>query len=67
MIRGRLGWLRLAIVLAVIADVLALGVLLRGTPYAITTFMFLGPPLFLVGFLVLAGAILADLRSRGLL
>jgi hypothetical protein len=64
---GRVTWLRVAIVLAVVANLLALAVLVRGTPHIVTVYMFLGPPLFLLGFVILVGAILADLRSRDLL
>ena len=65
--RGRVFWLRAAIALAAVANLLALAVLLRGTPLIVTVYMFLGPPLFLLGFLVLVGAILADLRAKELL
>ncbi|HWN41834.1 MAG TPA: hypothetical protein VNW71_06405 [Thermoanaerobaculia bacterium] len=63
----RVFWLRLAIALAAIANLLALAVLVRGTPLIVTVYMFLGPPLFLLGFVVLVGAILADLRAKELL
>ena len=56
--------LRVAIVLAAIFNVLALIVMVRTTPIAFTLFMFVGQPLFAIAFLLLLGAILADLRTR---
>ena len=59
--------LRVAIVLAAIFNVLALIVMVRTTPIAFTLFMFVGQPLFAIAFLLLLGAILADLRARQIL
>ena len=59
--------LRVAIVLAVIFNVLALIVMVRTTPIAFTLFMFVGQPLFAIAFVVLLAAILADLRARQIL
>ena len=59
--------LRVAIVLAAIFNVLALIVMVRTTPIAFTLFMFVGQPLFAIAFLLLLGAILADLRARQML
>ena len=59
--------LRVAIVLAVIFNVLALIVMVRTTPIGFTLFMFVGQPLFAIAFLLLLGAILADLRARQML
>ena len=58
--------LRIAIVLVAIFNLLALLVMVRTTPIAFTLFMFLGQPLFLVAFLLLIGAVLADLKARGI-
>jgi len=59
--------LRIAIVLAAIFNLLALIVMVRTTPIAFTLFMFVGQPLFAIAFLLLLGAILADLRARQIL
>ena len=59
--------LRVAIVLAAIFNVLALIVMVRTTPIAFTLFMFVGQPLFAIAFLLLLGAVLADLRARQIL
>jgi hypothetical protein len=59
--------LRVAIVLAAIFNVLALIVMVRTTPIAFTLFMFVGQPLFAIAFLLLLGAIFADLRARQIL
>jgi len=56
--------LRLAIGLAAIFTLLALAVMVRTTPLAFTLFMFVGQPLFVLAFLLLVGAVLADLRAR---
>jgi len=56
--------LRIAIVLAAIFNLLALVVMVRTTPLAFTLFMFVGQPLFVLAFLLLVGAVLADLRAR---
>jgi len=59
--------LRIAIVLAAIFNLLALIVMVRTTPIAFTLFMFVGQPLFAIAFLLLLGAILADLKARQIL
>jgi len=59
--------LRIAIVLAAIFNVLALIVMVRTTPIAFTVFMFVGQPLFVIAFVLLLGAVLADLRTREIL
>jgi hypothetical protein len=59
--------LRVAIVLAAIFTVLALIVMVRTTPIAFTLFMFVGQPLFVIAFVLLLGAVLADLRTRQIL
>ena len=37
------------------------------TPIAFTLFMFVGQPLFAIAFVLLLGAVLADLRARQVL
>jgi hypothetical protein len=59
--------LQVAILLTAIFDVMALVVLVRDLPIGFTLFMFLGQALFLVALLLLAGAVLADLRAKELL
>jgi hypothetical protein len=59
--------LRIAIVLAAIFNVLALIVMVRTTPIAFTVFMFVGQPLFVIAFVLLLGAVLADLKARHIL
>ena len=59
--------LRIAIVLAAIFNVLALIVMVRTTPIAFTVFMFVGQPLFAIAFVLLLGAVLADLKARQIL
>jgi hypothetical protein len=59
--------LRIAIVLAAIFNVLALIVMVRTTPIAFTVFMFVGQPLFVIAFVLLLGAVLADLKARQVL
>ena len=59
--------LRIAIVLAAIFNVLALIVMVRTTPIAFTVFMFVGQPLFVIAFVLLLGAVLADLKARQIL
>jgi hypothetical protein len=59
--------LRIAIALAAIFNVLALIVMVRTTPIAFTVFMFVGQPLFVIAFVLLLGAVLADLRARQVL
>jgi hypothetical protein len=59
--------LRIAIVLVALFNLLALLVMVHTTPIAFTLFMFLGQPLFLVAFVLLIGAVLADLKARQIL
>jgi hypothetical protein len=59
--------LRVAIVLVALFNILALLVMVRTTPIAFTLFMFLGQPLFVLAFLLLIGAVLADLKARQIL
>ena len=63
---ARHGVLRIAIVLALLFDVFALLVLVRQTPIVFTLFMFFGQPLMVLGVLLLLGAVIADLRAKGL-
>jgi hypothetical protein len=56
--------LRLAVILAAVFNVLALLVMVHTTPIVFTLFMFVGQPLFVLAFLLLLGAVLADLRAR---
>ena len=59
--------LRVAIVLAAIFNLLTLIVMVHTTPIAFTLFMFVGQPLFAIAFVLLLGAVLADLRARQML
>jgi hypothetical protein len=59
--------LRIAIVLIALFNVLALLVMVHTTPIVFTLFMFIGQPLFVLAFVLLIGAILADLRARDLI
>jgi hypothetical protein len=59
--------LRIAIVLAVLFNLLALLVMVHTTPIVFTLFMFIGQPLFLLAFVLLIGAVLADLKAKQLL
>ena len=59
--------LKVAIVLTAVFNLLALAVIVRTTPIGFTLFMFLGQPLFVIAFLLMIGAVLADLRTRGVL
>ena len=59
--------LRIAIVLIALFNVLALLVMVHTTPIVFTLFMFIGQPLFVLGFVLLIGAVLADLRARDLI
>ncbi len=60
---SRVQLLRLAIVLAILFDLLALLALLRATPIVFTVFMFMAQPLFAAALLLLVGAVLAELRA----
>ena len=59
--------LRVAVVLIALFNLLALLVMVHTTPIVFTLFMFIGQPLFVVAFLLLIGAVLADLRARDLI
>ncbi len=59
--------LRIAIALAVLFNLLALLVMVHTTPIVFTLFMFIGQPLFVLAFILLIGAILADLKAKQLL
>jgi hypothetical protein len=59
--------LRIAVVLIALFNLLALLVMVHTTPIVFTLFMFIGQPLFVLAFVLLIGAILADLRARDLI
>jgi hypothetical protein len=59
--------LRIAIILAVLFNLLALMVMVHTTPIIFTLFMFIGQPLFVLAFVLLVAAVLADLKGRQLL
>jgi hypothetical protein len=59
--------LRIAIILAALFNLLALMVMVHTTPIVFTLFMFVGQPLFVLAFVLLLGAVLADLKARQLL
>ena len=59
--------LRIAIVLVLVFNLMALVVLIRENPIAFTLFMFLGQPLFAIALILLAGALAAELRARRIL
>jgi hypothetical protein len=63
----RLRLLRLAIILALVFNLVALLVLVRPTPIIFTLFMFLAQPLFAAALILLGGAVLAELRARQIL
>jgi hypothetical protein len=56
--------LRIAMILVLVFNLMALVVLIRENPIAFTLFMFLGQPLFAVALILLVGALLAELRTR---
>lgn len=62
--RRGLQLLRVAIVLALVFNLLALVVLIRATPIAFTLFMFLAQPLMVVSLILLVVAVMAELRAR---
>ena len=64
---GPLRLLRLAIVLALVFNLIALVVLVRATPIAFTLFMFLAQPLLAAALILLAIAVLRELRARRVL
>jgi hypothetical protein len=59
--------LRIAIVLAALFNLLALMVMVHTTPIIFTLFMFIGQPLFVLAFVLLVAAVLADLKGKQLL
>ena len=62
---NRLPWiLRIAMILVLVFNLMALVVLIRENPIAFTLFMFVGQPLFALAMVLLIGAVLAELRSR---
>jgi preprotein translocase subunit SecF len=48
-------------------NLLALMVMVHTTPIIFTLFMFIGQPLFVLAFVLLVGAVIADLKARQLL
>jgi hypothetical protein len=56
-----------AIVLALVFNLVALVVLIRPTPIAFTLFMFLAQPLMAVALVLLVVAVVAALRARQVL
>jgi hypothetical protein len=63
----RVSVLRVAVLLTALFELFALVVLVSFTPIVFTLFMFFGELLFVAALLLLAGAILADLRAKALL
>ena len=63
----RLRLLRIAIVLALVFNLMALLAHVRATPLIVTLFMFLAQPLFAAALVLLIGAVLAELRARQIL
>ncbi len=63
----RLRLLRIAIVLALVFNLMALLALVRATPIIFTLFMFLAQPLFAATLILFFGAVLAELRARQIL
>ena len=59
--------LRIAMILVLVFNLMALVVLIRENPIAFTLFMFLGQPLFAVALILLFGALAAELRARRIL
>ena len=62
----RLRLLRITIVLALVFNAMALLVLVRATPIIFTLFMFLAQPLFAAALILLASAVVTELRARQL-
>jgi hypothetical protein len=65
--RRPLPLLRVAIVLALVFNLVALVVLIRPTPIAFTLFMFLAQPLMAVALVLFVVAVVAELRARPVL
>ena len=59
--------LRIAIVMIALFNLLALLVMVHTTPIVFTLFMFIGQPLFVLAFVLLIGAVLADLKAKELI
>lgn len=59
--------LRIAIILGLVFNLMALLVLVRSTPIIFTAFMFLAQPLFAACLVLLVVAVLAELRTRRVL
>lgn len=62
-------WARLltvAIVLALVFNLMALVALIRATPIIFTLFMFVAQPLIVVALIILVGAVVAGLRARSM-
>jgi hypothetical protein len=55
--------LQIAIGLAIVFDVLAAIVLVRAKPIAFTLFMFVAQPLFVVALVLLAVAVMTELKT----
>ena len=60
----RLRLLRITIVLALVFNLMALLVLVHATPIIFTLFMFLAQPLFAAALILLASAVVTELRAR---
>lgn len=63
----RLRLVHVAIILAIMFNLMALLVLVRPTRIIFTLFMFLAQPLFAAALVLLGGAVLAGLRARQIL
>ena len=57
-------FLRVAIVLALVFNLMALVVLIRATPIAFTLFLFVAEPLIAAALILLGIAAVAELRAR---
>jgi hypothetical protein len=62
----RLRLVPVAIVLAIVFNVMALVTLIRATPTAFALFMFVGQPLLVVALVIVVGAVVTALRARPL-
>ena len=58
---------RLAIIATTIALLLGLALLIKETPYVFTAFMFLGPALLGIAFILMIWVILGELRAGKIL
>ena len=59
--------LRIAMILVLVFNLMALVVLIRENPIAFTLFMFVGQPLFVLALVLLVGALATELRARRIL